>query len=53
MEDTINVLFQAKLRSGKYNHYDDEQLKQLYLDCVKQVQAMDIYGGYHNGNKRG
>lgn len=52
MEDTINVLFQAKLRSGKYNHYDDEQLKQLYLDCVKQVQAMDIYGGYRNGDKR-
>ena len=45
MEDTINVLFQAKLRSGKYNHYDDEQLKQLYLDCVKQVQAMDIFNG--------
>lgn len=42
MEDT-NVLYQAKLRSGQYDHYDEEQLKQLYLDCVKQVQAMDIY----------
>ena len=43
MEDTINVLYQAKLRSGQYDHYDDEQLKHLYLDCVKQVQAMEIY----------
>lgn len=45
MEDTINVLYQAKLRSGQYDNYDDEQLKQLYLDCVKQVQAMDIFNG--------
>lgn len=43
MEDTINVIYQAKLRSGQYDHYNDEQLKQLYLDCVKQVQAMEIY----------
>lgn len=45
MEDTINVIYQAKLRSGQYDHYDDEQLKQLYLDCVKQVQSMDIFNG--------
>jgi hypothetical protein len=45
MEKEIETLYLAKLASGKYNHYTEEQKKLLYLDCVKQVQAMHIFNG--------
>ena len=40
LEKEVDMLFKAKINTGLYEHYNDEQLKQLYLDCVMQVRAM-------------
>lgn len=45
MDKDIETLFFAKLRSGKYDHYTEDEKKLLYLDCVKQVQAMQKFNG--------
>ena len=33
-------IFDAKLRSGKYEHYTDDALLLLFDDCVKQAETM-------------
>lgn len=39
-EKDVDLIFRSKLNTGLYDHYNDEQLKQLYLNCVRQVKAM-------------
>ena len=53
-EKDVDLIFRSKLNTGLYDHYNDEQLKQLYLDCVRQVKAMyATFGAWKNGISRG
>lgn len=36
-------LYNAKIKSGKYDNYTKEQLAMLYVDCVKQSVAAEEY----------
>ncbi len=36
-----DILFERKVATGWYDHYDEETLKILYEDCVKQVAHME------------
>ena len=35
-------LFDAKVNTGKYDHYTDEMLQLLFEDCVNQVATMHL-----------
>ena len=35
------ALFEAKLATGKYDHYDDHALGVLFEDCINQCAAME------------
>lgn len=45
LEKEVDFLYKAKLSTGKYDHYNKEQLALLYLDCVMQAQAMSATFG--------
>lgn len=34
--------FTAKMQSGKYRHYDNSALEQLWFDCFLQAQTMEL-----------
>ncbi|WP_458397438.1 hypothetical protein [Anaerotignum sp.] len=34
-------LFDAKLRTGLYDHYDEDEKAVLFDDCVRQAAMMD------------
>ena len=36
-------LYNAKIKSGKYDNYTKEQLAMLYADCVKQAMVAEEY----------
>lgn len=38
---TALELFEAKVRTGAYNHYNEAQLARLYMDCKIQVEQMN------------
>ena len=37
-----NNLFTAKMQSGRYRHYDNSTLEQLWFDCFLQAQTMEL-----------
>ena len=39
MNDRADEIFNAKIKSGKYSHYTDEELTELYIDCVWEAKA--------------
>jgi hypothetical protein len=44
---TANEIYNAKIRSGKYDHYGPELLDILYEDCIKQAAMMHHINSKH------
>ena len=38
--ESARALFDAKINTGKYDHYTPEMLELLFADCVTQAETM-------------
>lgn len=43
LNERADTIFYAKIKSGKYSHYTDEDLAALYVDCAMQAKAESVY----------
>lgn len=38
---TATALYEAKIKTGKYDHYNNEAKAMLFLDCIEQCEMME------------
>ena len=43
LNETANIIYEAKIKSGKYSHYNDDELLELYKDCLWQAKAEEWF----------
>lgn len=48
----VKELYNAKIRTGKYDDYPPEALTMLWEDCVRQIATMKAINSRRDNNDR-